>query len=108
MKTKLSAPFSEMKGKVGALVGQQRKSGQALVSLSLPYGVSGEERSEAQRDTAAMYQDAIQDWKTASGADLARWGQEAEKLMISAWNWLVKIEIDSRYDESEYDIGHYA
>lgn len=45
MKTKLSAPFSELRGKLGALVGQQRKSGGAFVLRSDPYTVTGLDRN---------------------------------------------------------------
>lgn len=108
MKTKLSAPFFELRGKLGELVGQKRKKGTALTLLGDPYSVTGLDRSAAQQENMSMYADAVQDWKNASEADMARWATEAEKTLISAFNWLVKIEIDSRYDESEYDIGHYA
>ncbi|MDP2105885.1 MAG: hypothetical protein Q8J76_07810 [Desulfobulbaceae bacterium] len=107
MKATPSAPFSELRGKLGALAGQKRKSGNALVLLSVPYAKSGEDRSEAQQENMSLYADAIQDWKEATEADKERWALAGEALAWSAWDWLVHIEIDSRYGESEYGIGHY-
>ncbi|MDP2106505.1 MAG: hypothetical protein Q8J76_10975 [Desulfobulbaceae bacterium] len=106
MKAKLTT-VSEISGKLADLCGQMRSSGAALVKKSVPYAKRGGERSTAQKDNAQMYIHAVQDWKEATEADKERWALAGETLAWSAWNWLVYIEIDSRYGESEYGIGHY-
>ncbi len=90
MKTKLSAPFSELRGKLGALVGQQRKSGGAVVLLSAPYAVSQQERSTAQQEQNEDYAFFLMLWQAESPERKEAYNQQAEPLQLSGWNLYLK------------------
>lgn len=110
MKTKLTY-LSTLRGKLGNLAAQMRRSGSSISRKSIPYSTTGEARSAAQEDVHARYRAVEVLWHAASQAERDAWDVIGAGMQISGWNYLVKITMPivvSRYGTAKYGTGKYS
>jgi hypothetical protein len=110
MKTKLSF-LRSLNGKFGRLAAQTRKSGSSLSRISIPYSVSQEPRTAAQKDIHTRFILACNLWNAATQEQKNAWNSLGASLQISGWNYLVKITVpisESRYGTAKYGTGKYS
>lgn len=86
MKAKLSPAITGARGKIGTVVAQMRKTGAALVIKSVPYLISGKDRSTAQQAQNTLYGEKVEVWRALTDLEKETWNLNGEKKGLSGWN----------------------
>jgi len=109
MKSTPAPQFSEIRGSIGSVCVQKRKTGFAISKKPIPYSISGEERSIAQQEINTKYGKAVQIWQTLSAVRKALYDFLAAPEKISGENKIVELRIaKARYGTARYRISAFG
>ena len=89
MKSTPAPQFSEIRGSIGSVCVQKRKTGFAISKKPIPYSISGEERSNFQKEVNTCYGAAVAVWRDATQAQRNAWETSGAEIAISGFNYLV-------------------
>jgi len=108
MKSTPAPQFSEIRGSIGDLTVQKRKTGLAISIKPVPYSISGEDRSPAQTSINQKYGDAVGIWQALSADRKELYNELADNEKLSGENMIVKLRVEkARYGTARYRISTY-